>query len=98
MCITTNLILFALSAYLSVLYESSYDKLEGDILAIITVLQFPPSESFRILVNLESRYGICFFPSERAFMQLPKHRERLATTIWTKWPILEMYQVRVKTC
>lgn len=30
----------------------------GEILAIITVLQLPPNESFNNLVNLLSRYGM----------------------------------------
>ena len=33
--------------------------LEGLILAIIKVNEFPPNESLRINVNLLSRYGTC---------------------------------------
>jgi len=38
-----------------------------------TVYELPPSDSYRILVNLESRYGMKppFFPSVRALMTLP---------------------------
>lgn len=51
--------------------------------AIIRVLVFPPNESFRILVNLESLYGICvlaipgvevpfFLCCDRILIQFPK--------------------------
>lgn len=46
--------------------------MDGEILAIITVLEFPPSESFNILVNLESLYGTkvpFFFLSPNALIQ-----------------------------
>ena len=48
---------------------------EGEIMAIIVVLQFPPSESSNNLVNFESLYGIwdLGFLSVRAAMTLPKH-------------------------
>ena len=61
-CIATNfllatylvLIFLALLAYFRVLIVSSnYDE-DGDIFAIITVLQLPPKLSFNNLVNLES--------------------------------------------
>ena len=45
---------------------------DGEQQIIIDVLQLPPSESFKIRVILESRYGTCFFPSARAEMTLPK--------------------------
>ena len=45
---------------------------DGEQQIIIDVLQFPPRESFKIRVILESRYGTCFFPSARAEMTLPK--------------------------
>lgn len=61
----------ALSAYFKVLYVSSYEALDGDTAAIITVLQFPPSESCKSLVSFESRYGTCLRPSAKALMQLP---------------------------
>lgn len=38
--------------------DSLYD--EGEQLMIRVVREFPPKDSCRILVNLESRYGICF--------------------------------------
>ena len=48
------------------------------MLAIIIVRQFPPSESFRSLVSLESRNGTKPEPEANAFMQLPSaSRERL---------------------
>lgn len=67
---------------------SSYAANAGDILVIITVLQFPPNESFKSLVSLESLYGICVFLlaaapfepfvySHKAFMQLPKANKLL---------------------
>jgi len=51
--------------------SSNWDS-PGDAVAIITVLQFPPSESFSILVNFESQYGTNyphFVLSPRAFIQ-----------------------------
>lgn len=56
--LTEDLISFALLAYLSVLWVSSYDLDEGLTLAIITVLQLPPKESLRSRVSLLSLYGI----------------------------------------
>ena len=68
----------ALSAYLSVLWVSSKLAADGVTLAIITVLQLPPIESFRSRVSLESRYGTNFLPSASALMQLPVCRTRQA--------------------
>ena len=62
---------FALSAYFSVLYESSYETVAGEMAAIITVLQFPPNESCKRRVSFESRYGTCLRPSANAFIQFP---------------------------
>lgn len=47
--------------YLKVLKVSSKLLLAGLIHAIIQVNEFPPRESYRILVSLESLYGICLF-------------------------------------
>jgi len=52
---------------------------------IIIVLAFPPKESFRILVNLLSRYGMCVLAfkllflelSAKIVMQLPKESKLL---------------------
>ena len=60
-------------AYFSVLIVSSYCWLAGETVVIITVLQFPPSESFSILVNLLSRKGTkkpFLFLSPSALIQL----------------------------
>lgn len=56
--LTEDFISFALLAYLSVLWVSSYDFDEGLTLAIITVLQLPPRESLSIRVSLLSLYGM----------------------------------------
>ena len=67
-------------AYLSVLTVSSNWRCEGEMLAIMTVRQLPPSESLSSRVILESRYGTCptRFLSASAVMQLPSaSRERL---------------------
>lgn len=48
---------FAQFAYFKVLTVSSYYDSPGEAVAIITVLQFPPKESFSIQVSLESLYG-----------------------------------------
>ena len=50
---------FARLAYLSVLMVSSREMIEGPTLAIIVVLQLPPSESLSSRVSLLSRYGMC---------------------------------------
>jgi len=60
---------FALFAYFNVLIVSSYWLLAGDIVAIMTVLQFPPKESFSIRVSLLSLKGtkepfFCLSPKE----------------------------------
>jgi hypothetical protein len=54
---------------------SSNEFEPGETHEIMTVLQFPPNESFNILVNFESRYGtkkpfLALSPS--ALMQLAK--------------------------
>jgi len=71
------LIFLALLAYIRVLCVSSYESILGEMHAIITVLQFPPKESFRILVNFESLYGIKALPpfspaSHNALIQFPR--------------------------
>ena len=38
---------------------------------IIVVLEFPPRESWRILVSFESLYGVWPLPSTRALITLP---------------------------
>ena len=53
------LIFLALVANFKVDWVSPKASAEGEIMAIIVVLQFPPRESSRILVSLESLYGIC---------------------------------------
>ena len=64
---------FAQFAYFKVLTVSSNWDSPGDAVAIITVLQFPPSESFNILVNFESQYGTCVdTPSVRCFITIPR--------------------------
>ena len=42
-------------------------------MAMTVVMQLPPSESSKILVNLESRYGMCARPfvSVKALMTFP---------------------------
>ena len=51
------LIFFARSAYRNVLNVSSYVRLDGEILEIITVRQFPPIESLSNRVNFEFLYA-----------------------------------------
>ena len=50
-------IFLARSAYLNVLYVSSYVRLDGETLEIITVRQFPPIESLSNRVNFEFLYA-----------------------------------------
>lgn len=75
--LTTGLFLMflALEAYFIVPRDSSKLLSAGETQAIIVVLEFPPNESWRILVNLESLYGICpvpFFSSVRALITKPR--------------------------
>ena len=65
-------IFLALFAYFNVFIVYSNWELAGLIFTIITVLQFPPRESFSNLVSLESRYGTknpFLFLSPKAFIQ-----------------------------
>ena len=74
-CSTRILIFFALFAYFKVLIVSSFYVLAGLTVAIITVLQLPPSESLSILVSLLSLNGTklpFFVLSPRALMQLAR--------------------------
>ena len=50
-------IFLARSAYRNVLYVSSYVRLDGETLEIITVRQFPPIESLSNRVNFEFLYA-----------------------------------------
>jgi hypothetical protein len=72
---TLILIFLALFAYFRVLIVSSFDLLAGLIVATIIVLQFPPKESFNILVSLLSLKGTknpFLVLSPNALMQLAK--------------------------
>lgn len=45
----------------------------GEQQITIVVLAFPPSDSCKILVSLESRYGMCvLLPSANALITLPR--------------------------
>lgn len=46
-------------------------------MAIITILQFPESESCNILVNFESLHGMCLPFEVRAFIQFPNANKLL---------------------
>ena len=77
--LTVVLIYLALFAYFSVFLVSSKAVHAGLMLQIMTVLQFPPRESFNKRVNLESLKGMwavdfCspFYTSHKAFMQFPR--------------------------
>ena len=50
---------FARFANLRVWCDSLKESDEGEIIAIMVVLQFPPSESSSSLVSFESRKGMC---------------------------------------
>jgi hypothetical protein len=66
---------FALLAYLRVFIVSSFWLPAGLIVAIMTVLQFPPRESFNIRVSLESLKGTkkpFLVLSPRALIQLAR--------------------------
>ena len=73
---STRILMFlALLAYLSVLMVSSYWLAAGEMVAIITVLQLPPSESFSMRVSFESRKGTkkpFLVLSPRALIQLAR--------------------------
>lgn len=57
------------------LCDSANASADGEIIAIIVVLQLPPSESSRIRVSFESRYGMCErdFWSVSAAITFPRH-------------------------
>mmetsp|Transcript_55299 Transcript_55299/g.98428 ORF Transcript_55299/g.98428 Transcript_55299/m.98428 type:complete len:261 (-) Transcript_55299:301-1083(-) len=64
--------------YLSVFRVSSKFRLDGDTQATIIVREFPPRESDRSDVRVESRYGTWAAPSTSASMTRPRHvSERL---------------------
>jgi len=70
---TRILIFLALFAYFKVFIVSSFERLAGDTVAIITVLQLPPKLSFNIRVSLLSLNGTnepFFVLSPNAFIQL----------------------------
>lgn len=76
--------------HFSVLTVSSNCLCEGEMLAIITVRQLPPSESLSSLVIFESRKGTwpLLFLSASAVMQLPSaRRERLMLAPCSEGPI-----------
>jgi hypothetical protein len=54
-CIT----FLALSANFMVMTVSSIDWLVGETVAIRSVFVLPPNESVKILVNFDSRNGMC---------------------------------------
>ena len=58
--------LFARLANFRVESDSLNASYAGDTIAIMVVIQFPPSESSSNLVNFESRYGMCARVSARA--------------------------------
>jgi len=65
-------IYFAREAYFKVEIVSYTLYKDGDTVAIITVLAFPPKLSCKSLVSLESLYGIKVpFPSTRAEITFP---------------------------
>lgn len=57
MCVL--LISLTLLAYLTAFIDSSKLHDDGLMQQIMSVFAFPPSESFKIRVIFESRYGIC---------------------------------------
>jgi len=69
------LMFLALLAYLRVFKVSSKLISAGDTHAIIEVLEFPPNESYNILVSFESLYGtwaFFFVSSVKAEMTFPR--------------------------
>eukprot|EP00906_Rhabdomonas_costata_P034734 RCo048851 len=71
-------ICFARSANLRVEIVSATLRSAGPMLATITVLEFPPRESFSSMVSGLLRYGMCSFPVTILSMTVPRaDRERL---------------------
>lgn len=66
------LITFAYTPNLKVDKVSDILSIEGEHAIINVVLVLPPRECYKILVNLESLYGICDLFSLRAFITNPK--------------------------
>ena len=78
------LILRALLAYFRVFNVSSNELSAGEQHAIILVLELPPKESYKILVSLLSRYGICIaflVSSVKAEITLPSAKRDLLIMI-----------------
>mmetsp|Transcript_69640 Transcript_69640/g.191123 ORF Transcript_69640/g.191123 Transcript_69640/m.191123 type:complete len:401 (+) Transcript_69640:521-1723(+) len=89
---------FARLAYLSVLIVSSNWRCDGETLAIMTVRQLPPRESFSSRVIFESRKGTwpLRFLSASAVMQLPSassERLILAPSL-SRCPVLSVLLAR----
>src|SRR5690242_13936221 len=66
-----------LSAYLKVLSVCSQEFAAGEILPIMTVLQFPVKESLSTRVNLLPLKGVCFLSWSRALIHSFKARRDL---------------------
>mmetsp|Transcript_36558 Transcript_36558/g.65398 ORF Transcript_36558/g.65398 Transcript_36558/m.65398 type:complete len:241 (+) Transcript_36558:2521-3243(+) len=75
-CFALCLIFFALCAYCSVDIVSEKLKSDGLTVANIIVLELPPKMSISILVNTDSRIGMCLEPPdvEEALKQRPRIR------------------------
>ena len=53
--------------------DSSELSLDGPMVTMSAVLEFPPRESLKIRVSFESLKGTCYYlESVKAWMQLPK--------------------------
>lgn len=71
---------------------SLYD--EGEQLMISVVLELPPSDSWSMRVNLESRYGMCVdLPSVNELMTIPRAVNDLliflaSSSAWPVAPVL----------
>ena len=76
---TSGVFLISLALLANFRVDKVYRKffLAGEIQHINKVKALPPRESFRILVNLESRNGICLFLSASLLMTLVKEKRLL---------------------
>ena len=74
---------------------SLYEHIEHAIISV--VLEFPPSDSYRIRVSFESLYGMCSFLSEvSAFITIPSDVRLLlilfaSSSCWPETFVFEIY-------
>ena len=97
------LIDFALTPNLSVDKVSCSLKTEGEHVTIKVVLAFPPKDSYKILVNLESLYLICLdLPSVNELITFPNEDKDwliflASSSVEPVAPVFEIFSLPAKS-